>query len=457
MSAHGDRGERGRLREKRHQARYWWRGLSGRRRGAVACHALLALGLLPAFIVGLVPSRLPALAPAPIGALVVLLVAGLLAEAREVQLPVGIGFEASTSIALVALFLWGPLLAFGLLSVFMVGKSAQVIRTGARRSDQLEAIETELWRMGTLANVGSGGWSMLAGGAVLQFARANPGAFQAGSLGGVFAATLTAGVAMSAAQLACGPLIHWPLWHEKAFGRTFQSVSGGVPVELLMVLLGALTAVIASRVGVLALGLLAPLVLSPLLIDDRARPASELSQAEATRNYAEALWVTLGLGPGARRRVTGAIRSLQQIRDSGLLADVEQSSLLDPLTLKELARAHHRDVYAAFAANEWWDGSGPAGIACDRLPALSQVLAVAEEWARLTCAGGPELSHEQALLQMGLLAGRRHDPAVLEAAARVLERERRLTPQPACQPRLHRRSRRLLLYLPQTVHQVGSD
>ena len=429
------------------------RGACGRRRVALGVHTLLVIVAVSALVAGLVVSRTPS-----IPLLLPLAAAGVLAEVREVRLVNGIGVDASVAVALVALVAWGPLPAFLLLVVSIAGGSIAVgaCLAGATPRARSRAMRRDAWRPGNLANLGSAGCSLLAGGAILASVTPPPGAEGVWRSLAVAGAVLLAGVAANVVQFICGPLIHWTLWYGRSASDTLAAARGAALVECALVLLGASTAVLVGHVGALALLLLAPVVLLPLFIGDpaRARPASELSHADATRLYAEALAATVEMPRSLRRTIPNVTRELRRLRATGLLAEIEQSHLLDALTLKLVTR---RDacLHAAWTVNEHWDGSGPAGIDGKRLPLVARVIAVAEEWATWTAAGGAQLSHHAALARMLALSGNRLDPALLSSVRRVIEREQRVTPEAACQPRLHRRRARMRLYLPYAVTPIA--
>ena len=71
-------------------------------------------------------------------------------------------------------------------------------------------------------------------------------------------------------------------------------------------------------------------------------------------------------------------------------------------------------------------------------PPASRVLAVADAWSEMTAAGGPELPHAHALLDLSARAGTEFDPVIVTAAARVVEEEQAFVRDPSFEPRLHR-------------------
>ena len=76
------------------------------------------------------------------------------------------------------------------------------------------------------------------------------------------------------------------------------------------------------------------------------------------------------------------------------------------------------------------------------------MLAVARAWSELTAGGTLELSHSEAMLDLSLRAGEELDPAIVDAADRVVAEEQAFVRAPEFQPRLHR------LPLPRTVRRA---
>jgi HD-GYP domain-containing protein (c-di-GMP phosphodiesterase class II) len=70
-------------------------------------------------------------------------------------------------------------------------------------------------------------------------------------------------------------------------------------------------------------------------------------------------------------------------------------------------------------------------------PVTSRIVAVADTWSALTAAGGPQLSHAEALAELENAAGTRFDPRVVQAAHAVVAEERVSVTEPAPEPRLH--------------------
>ena len=63
---------------------------------------------------------------------------------------------------------------------------------------------------------------------------------------------------------------------------------------------------------------------------------------------------------------------------------------------------------------------------------------MARAWSDLTAADTVELSHSEALLDLGLRAGEELDPEIVKAAERVVTEEQGFVREPGFQPRLHR-------------------
>ncbi|MHB1571712.1 MAG: HD domain-containing phosphohydrolase [Solirubrobacteraceae bacterium] len=388
---------------------------------AFAVHFLLAAGLVPAFILTGSLER-----PVNPAWLAVLLVAALVGEAREIKLSNGIGLDSTTATGLVALVLWGPLAAFAIVAgatVLCAGVLWRVRGLGVER-------RARLLRVGNLSNFASLGWGLLAGAAVLHYLGAGSAALWSSA-----AVALLAGLAASCCQLATGPLIHETLWVGYRPSEILAPAADAFRSELAMIALGALTVATLAPIGISALLLLAGAVALLALIPGHARAQTvrELPLPAATRLYARQLARRVGMSAAEQRQAEWVIGLLERLRESGLLAEIEQNDVLDARTLKLLLR-RHSETYAAWTVSEHWDGSGPTAIDSDAIPRLASIVAVTEEWAALTSAGGPEHSHEHALTLINARAGTRHDPAVVRAAEQIVTRERRFQSDAAFQP-----------------------
>jgi HD domain-containing protein len=170
-------------------------------------------------------------------------------------------------------------------------------------------------------------------------------------------------------------------------------------------------------------------VAAALRVMARARPVASLDPLTATRRYADALSLHLGLNRGERRH-------LARVTD---LAFARRAEAGDPIayarhTLRDPSRASWEAGHVA----KWWNGGGaPAGLLGPKIPITSRIVAVADSWAALTARDSPQLSHAEALDELQNAAGTRFDPRVVQAAFAVVAEERVTAHHPAPEPRLH--------------------
>ncbi|HWR55162.1 MAG TPA: HD-GYP domain-containing protein [Negativicutes bacterium] len=71
--------------------------------------------------------------------------------------------------------------------------------------------------------------------------------------------------------------------------------------------------------------------------------------------------------------------------------------------------------------HERWDGAGyPGGLAGDRIPLASRIIAVADAYDAMTSMRPyrPSLTHEQSIAELGRCRGSQFDPAVVDAFIR---------------------------------------
>ena len=207
----------------------------------------------------------------------------------------------------------------------------------------------------------------------------------------------------------------------------------GLPAGLAMTTLGALTAVLYLHVGLLALGLFALVAVLPqsaLTFVARTRPVTQLDPLTATRRYAHAICIQLGLAGDERRLVDDVVRTAHARRVSG-----------DP---GRAPRAHRRGLERGVVrrrATSRSGGTAPAGRrAC---PAGSSrgrrgSPPSPRPGRRSPRTGSPRLGHLQALSHLESAAGVRLDPAVVHAVAAVIGQERASADVPAPEPRMHR-------------------
>jgi len=384
--------------------------LAWRQRAALVIYGALAVTALPAYLL---------LAPRSHWSHPWLLVAlgaiALVGEVHDIRLTSGIRLDANTAVAVMALAIGGPLPALAVWLLPLVAGATVLKRQ-------------RLWRVGNLANLGSFSWAMLAGAGVLAVGHGGPLGVHA------VPALLAAALTLSLVSYVLGPQLYAPLWRGVRSGDVYRAFWEALPAELLILALGAAAAVLTHPLGVFALVLFVIIVVIPestLTLAAHARPVGQLSPAAATGLYADALARALALSRAQRRQLTLV----------GRLAEAHCSER-ERLDLQPWAHAKlllgDPATAAAWQVSEHWDGSGPAGSCRCEIPLAARVLTVAQAWSDLTAAGSPGLCHEQALLDLRAQAASRLDPDVVDAAVRVVELERHLTPVAAFQPRAHR-------------------
>lgn len=349
------------------------------------------------------------------GLLLVLLALSVIADLSEIRLPNGLSFDAALEIVLITLVLMGPAPAF-LVAVLPIAVGGLV------RKERIV-------RQGNLANVAAYGWEALAGAALLSFA----------GIGGVddlalqsLPWLLACGMLMYATQVSIGPAFYVPLYLGHPWSAMPRMLVDPVPATIVMVTLAGVTAVLFPPLGILALGLFALIAVLPqtaLTLAARTRPVAALDRLPASRRYASALAMHLGLDRAERRH-------LQRVTD---LAFERREDAGDPIAYaRQTLRDPSRASWEAGHVGEWWNGGGgPAGLRGSVTPITSRIVAVADTWSALTAKGGPELSHADALLELENAAGTRFDPRVVQAAYAVVAEERVSEEQPAPYPRLH--------------------
>jgi hypothetical protein len=200
-----------------------------------------------------------------------------------------------------------------------------------------------------------------------------------------------------------------------------------------MTAVGTATTFLYGEVGVLALAsftlaVFGPQLLLPMLL--RPRPVAELDHTSAVRVYALAIADVLDLG---YRKCQVLKDAAQFIRERPLVprsGDLSNQSDAHRLALVE----------AVLYYREHWDGRGgkPGAFGGELIPLTSRILAVADAWSGLTSKDSPQLSHSQAMHQLTSRAGMHFDPAIVAAAAQVVEDEQLGLPaKVAYQPKLH--------------------
>jgi hypothetical protein len=378
-------------------------------RVALAVHGAAAIALVPAFVWLAPPSQWD-----KPGLLMVLLALAVISYVTEITLPNGLSFDAALELVLITLVLMGPLPAF-LVAVVPLGIGGLIRR------------ET-IVRQGNLANVAAFGWETIAGAALLSAVGLSAATLSFAALPWL----LLTGAVMFATQVAIGPAIYAPLYLGQPWSIGLRMLADTTPATIVMLTLAGVAAVLYPVLGVLALALFALIAVVPqtaLFLAARTRPVAALQPLQATRRYAYALALHLGLDRAERRHL---------LRVTELAFD-RRADAGDPIAYaRQTLRDPSRASWEAGHVGEWWNGGGgPAGLRGAVTPITSRIVAVADTWSALTARGGPELSHAEALVELENAAGTRFDPRVVQAAYAVVAEERVSEREPAPVPRLH--------------------
>jgi HD-GYP domain-containing protein (c-di-GMP phosphodiesterase class II) len=121
-------------------------------------------------------------------------------------------------------------------------------------------------------------------------------------------------------------------------------------------------------------------------------------------------------------------------RSRPLSEDEEAEFQLHPMRGLELVRElgqMHEALNGIMHHHERYDGRGyPMGLHGDEIPEFARILAIADEFERMTGAraGAVALSEEAALAELGALAGTHFDPEFVKVFTRVIAARQR--PQP---------------------------
>jgi hypothetical protein len=380
--------------------------LTTRERVGLTLHACAALALIPAYLLVAPPSDWSQ----PL-VLAVLLALAIVTIRRDVPLPSGIRFDATTALALIAVALAGPLPA---LAVIFPPIAVNAI-CGRER----------LLRVGNLANLGAYGWYTLAASLLLQAAAAEPTA------PGAFGWLLAAGLLQLLVNWAVCPAVYGTLWLGHPLRVVTQMLPDGLPAGMVMATLGSATVVLYGEFGLLALALFALVAVIPqsaLTFVACTRPVALLDPLTATRRYAAAMAVHLRLSRAERQELDAVVQLAHARNVTG-----------DPRQHLGNAVVDWSEVScAAGHVTEWWNGAGgPAGVPGRIIPQSARIAAVARTWAALTAEGSPRLGHLDALAHLDGAAGVRLDPTVVRAARAVVAQERLSPAVPAPDPRLH--------------------
>jgi hypothetical protein len=346
-----------------------------------------------------------------LGLVAVIAVLAVIADRSEVPLPTGVAFDATIALVLLAVAVAGPLPA---LVVFLAPWALDAVTRPARA-----------FRAGALANLALYGWQAIV--AALVLAAAPPSA----GLSTTLAWLLVAGWSQFVVGWAVGPAIYATLWVGAPFRAITRALIDMVPAATIMVALGAVTVELVDVHGILGLALFALIAVLPqswLTYAARTRPVGELDRATATRRYAQALGVHLGLSRSERRHLASVTAAALRRPATGDPIDYASATLRDPSPANMDAQV----------TTEWWNGrGGPVGMAGKTIPLAARVLAVADTWSSLTASGSPRLAHGEVLELLRAAAGARLDPAVVDAAVQVVAQERVTETEPAPEPRLH--------------------
>ena len=283
------------------------------------------------------------------------------------------------------------------------------------------------------ANLASYGWAVLAGYVVLELLAG--GRITSDSGPGAYLALALAAVAMLCTNFAIARgIVGLILNAEPARKVVRDELIGPAPATLLMISVGVATAFLYTRIGVLALGLFALIVVIPQYVVPvllRPRPVRELSYTKAVAIYARAIG-----------RVVGLERAdLLMLEDASTFLDMKVYGPVQG-SLRSDEFDHWTGVQETLLFyREHWDAPGgiPGSLQGELIPLNSRILAVSDTWSRLTAAGSPELSHLQALTALKGRAGYHFDPGVVDAVESVIEQEQLgRYGDSSFEPRLHR-------------------
>jgi hypothetical protein len=321
-------------------------------------------------------------------------------------------FGATLVIAVVALVVAGPLPA---LLVWIVPDV--IARFVLRREPRFSP--------GLIATVSSYALAVLAGAGLLALAGSPTGT-------AVVPALYAAGIAMWAVNFCFARLTFAPFYQGyRPVALIRDEFLDLGPAVFGMLIVGVVAAVLVGHFGALALAPLAAVIVAPQIAIERithAGSVARLARADAMRLYVAAIADVLEL-PREQRRELACAADLVQTAD-------------DPVAARGLdwrGADVSRIAFLALHSHERWAGGGwPAGLPAEAIPHGSRILSVANAWAGLTAAGTPELSQTDAILSLSAESGVAFDPAVVDAAVRVVGDEEGFARDPGFQPTLHR-------------------
>lgn len=377
-----------------------------RQYAGLTVHGILVAALVPALV-----TVAPSSSWSHPVALVALAAMAVVVDRHDVPLPNGIRLDALIAVALIATALGGPLPA---LAVVLAPTAINAL-TGHER----------LLRAGNLANVAAYGWYTLIGAILVQSTIAEPTAPAA------LPWLVSIGVVQLVVNWLLGPAIYGPLWLGHPMRALVQMLLDALPAGSVMLALGAGTVVLIGPLGVGALAIFTLIAIVPasvLTYAARTRPVARLDRRTATRRYAHAVAMQLGLSRAERRHLARIAEAAHRRPPTGAPITYAHVTLADPSPA---------NIDAQLLLECWNGNGGPLGLRADAIPRAVRVLAVAQHWSALTAHGTAQLSHRDALGQLQIEAGSRFDPAVVRAVRAVVSQERVSATELAPEPRLH--------------------
>jgi hypothetical protein len=374
------------------------RDYSTRRLFSLALGLVANAALIPAFVFLAPASKWsPPLLLFAIGALALV---GCFNSVQLENMPRSAFLDSEFIAALIAVVLLGPLPG---LCVWIAGEIAYLLLVPQRREAHL-------------ANIASYGWAALVGSLVLD--ALVPGGVSTAVDPRAWLAVTVTGAAVVFVNFAVTSAIVAVALDRRSPRSLIQSdLAVAAPALALMIATGAMTVFLYLAIGIPALALFSATVFIPRMaarlgLDERA--LSGLEHADALPRYAEDIAAVMKLGSAERLVVRDAASFIGME-----YADAPQGKLSD------LSESHrHALVEALFYRGEHWDGCGgrPGAVGGEMIPLTSRILAVADAWALLTAGGYPRLTHAQAFDLLEARAGLHFDPAVVAAAARLVDR-----------------------------------
>src|SRR4051812_26912397 len=274
--------------------------------------------------------------------------------------------DAGMALALITLAVFGPLPAL------LVDLVPMIVGAVVRREP--------LVRAGNLANVAAYGWKAIAAAGVLALGA--PDGLPTSALPWL----LLAGATQLLVNWAVGPATYGTLWLGHPFSAMARMLADIVPAAAVVLTLAAITSILTVPFGLLALVVFAGIAVLPqtaLTYAARTRPVGLLDPATATRRYAHALALHLGLRRGERRPLPRVTQ----------LATARRSEAGDPIAYaRSTLRDPSRASWEAGHAGEWWNGGGgPAGLRGPAAPPTARTRAAARTRCGRTACGRPPL------------------------------------------------------------------